>query len=176
MKILIPIILLVLSGSAFFWFIDPAYQETKGLDHELSLFNDAIDNSKKLKEIRDSVVGEYNAISPADRELLLKFLPNTVDNVRLVRDIDSIAFHHGLTLRNVRVDVGEGTSVVGPSTRTYGVATVSFATHAAYRSFLAFLSDLEQSLRLVDIVTVGFSASDQDLSEYQISIRTYWLK
>lgn len=177
MKIFIPIVLLSLSITAFFLFIDPTYKETKELRRELALFDSALDNSKELQKIRDAIVEEYNnAISPSDKELLSKFLPNTVDNVRLVRDIDSIAAHHGLALRNVRVEFGESVGEVGPSTRSYGTATVSFAVAASYPFFLAFLSDLERSLRLVDIVSVSFTASDQDLSEYQIGVRTYWLK
>ncbi len=176
MRFLIPSILLVASFASFFWFVDPTYQTIKDLKREAALFTEALDNSKELQQIRDQVLSEYNAISPADRDLLLKLLPNTVDNVRLVRDIDGIALRHDMTLRSVRVEVGEQDRSVGPAIRTYGTATVSFTVSSPYRSFLAFLGELERSLRLVDIVSVSFVSSDADLAEYQVSIRTYWLK
>jgi len=176
MRFLIPIILLAVSFSAFVWFIDPAYQTIKTLSEDVAVFNDALDNSKELQSVRDQVLSEYNAISAVDRELLSKFLPNTVDNVRLVRDIDNIAALHGMTLRNVRVELGEEDRSVGPSVRTYATAAVSFVVSAQYQSFVAFLQELERSLRLVDITSISFGASDQDLAEYQVTIRTYWLK
>lgn len=176
MRLLIPIIFLAVSFSAFVWFIDPAYQEIKTLSTDAEVFNDALDNSKELQAARDQVLSEYNMISAADRDLLLKLLPNTVDNVRLVRDIDGIAARHGMTLRNVRVEVGEEDRSVGPSVRQFGVATVSFAVASSYKEFVAFLAEMERSLRLVDIVNVTFVPADQDLSEYKIAIKTYWLK
>lgn len=176
MRFFIPIILVVVSFASFFWFIDPTYQTIKELKREEAIFAEALDNSKELQAIRDQVLSEYNAISPGDRDLLLKLLPNTVDNVRLVRDIDGIALRHGMTLRSVRVEVGEQDRSVGPTIKNYGTATVSFIVSAQYRSFLAFLSELERSLRLVDIVNIAFVSSDQDLAEYQVSVKTYWLK
>lgn len=176
MKFFIPIILLVASFSAFIWFIDPAYQTIQTLSADAEVFNDALNNSKELQAVRDQVLKEYNAISATDIDMLLKLLPNTVDNVRLVRDIDGIASLHGMTLRGVRVELGEEDRSVGPSARSYGAATISFVVSAQYQSFVSFLADLEKSLRLVDITNVSFGASDLDLAEYQVSIKTYWLK
>lgn len=176
MRFFIPIILLIVSAAAFFWFIDPAYKDIQGLKKEAGLFNEALNNSAKLQGIRESVREEFNAISLQDHEMLSKLLPDTVDNVRLVRDIDSIASSHGMTLRNVRVEVGEEGNTVGPSAKLYGTATVSFSVSAPYNSFVSFLKDLEKSLRLVDITNISFSASEKDLTEYQVSVRTYWLK
>ena len=176
MRFFIPIILLAVSFSAFVWFIDPAYQTIKELTRDAAVFDEALGNSKELQAIRDRVLSEFNAITPNDRDLLLKLLPNTVDNVRLVRDIDGIASRHNMTLRSVRVELGEDDRSVGPSVRIYGTATVSFAVSAQYRPFLSFLAELERSLRLVDIIHIAFVSSDQDVSEYQVSISKYWLK
>ena len=163
MRFFIPIILLAVSFSAFVWFIDPAYQTIKELTRDAAVFDEALGNSKELQAIRDRVLSEFNAITPNDRDLLLKLLPNTVDNVRLVRDIDGIASRHNMTLRSVRVELGEDDRSVGPSVRIYGTATVSFAVSAQYRPFLSFLAELERSLRLVDIIHIAFVSSDQDV-------------
>jgi hypothetical protein len=37
------------------------------------------------------------------------------------------------------------------------------------------ITDLEHSLRVMDIEKIDFTAQDKDLTDYSFSIRTYWL-
>lgn len=177
MKFLISIILVSAAGALFILFTDPAYQEIKELRSQAAVYNDALANSAELQKVRDAVLSEYNTIAPSDRELLAKLLPDTVDNVRLVRDIDGIASRHGMTLRDVQVEVGDSSATtVGGAGPPYNSALVTFTVNAPYQALVDFFVELERSLRLVDIVSLTFVSTDDDLAEYQISIRTYWLK
>jgi len=105
-------------------------------------------------------------------------MPNAVDNVRLVRDIDGIASKYGMTLRSVSVSF-VGNSVeqqIGAQDEPIGMVDLSFTVTAPYRIFLNFLRDLEKSLRIIDVLSLSFSASQKDLYEYNMTVRTYWLK
>jgi len=175
MKFLLPIILLVASGVIFFGFVDPAYTKITELRAEEKLFNEALDNSAELQKIRDSLRDEYNTFSTSDLDKLKKLLPNNVDNVRLVRDLDGIASQYGMSLYNVNIEVQEGGGIE-PTAKKFGSVNVVFTVRGSYDTFLAFLRDLEKSLRIVDIVSVSFTAAEQDLYEYKVSLRTYWLK
>ncbi|MEK7228172.1 MAG: type 4a pilus biogenesis protein PilO, partial [Patescibacteria group bacterium] len=57
---------------------------------------------------------------------------------------------------------------------------LSFSTTGPYKNFLAFISDLEQNLRLVDITEVKFTQGSGpgvvDNLSYAVSLKTYWLK
>lgn len=178
MKFLLPIILIVVSGSAFFAYIDPTYGTIQEMRKEEALFNEALNNSKKLQAIRDDLLAQYNSFLASDVERLKKLMPDNVDNVRLVRDIDGIAAKYGMTLRNVTVEVdpnNAGTGI-GKSQGAYGSVLLTFSIKGPYRIFESFLADLEKSLRVVDVVDISFNASEQDLYEYTIVVRTYWLK
>jgi len=178
MRFLIPIIVLIISGVVFFGFIDTTYKEIKVMQAEERLFSEALDNSKELQAIRDDLLATYNSFSSEDIERLEKLLPNNVDNVRLIRDIDGIAAKYGMSLRNVGLSIGNGESSdsIGAGENVQGSLILDFSVVAPYRVFLSFLQDLEKSLRLVDVVQVGFSSADKDFYEYDVAIRTYWLK
>ena len=133
---------LLLPGVLFFLFTDPTYRDIKSFRAQASVFESALSNAKELQKVRDTILADYNSISPQDRDRLLKLLPNTVDNVRLVRDIDNIAARHDMTLRSVRVDIEKDANAVGPTTRQYGSAIVSFTVSAPYAALLAFLPNL----------------------------------
>lgn len=177
MKFLLPIILLVVSGSAFFVYIDPTYGRIKEMQKEEALFNEALDNSKELQAIRDDLLAKYNAFPSGDVDRIKKLLPDNVDNVRLVRDIDGIAAKYGMILSNVTVEVAEqGNGGIGKTQGAYGSVLLTFSVKGPYRIFEGFLNDIEKSLRVVDVIGVSFNASEQDLYEYTIAVRTYWLK
>lgn len=41
---------------------------------------------------------------------------------------------------------------------------------------MRFLADLERSVRIVDVEAVTFSVGEGDLTQYGVSIKTYWLR
>ena len=48
---------------------------------------------------------------------------------------------------------------------------------ASYDNFIAFLKDLEKSLRLVDVVSLTFTAPESSPTyDFTIGLKTYWLK
>ncbi|MFC1720703.1 type 4a pilus biogenesis protein PilO [Patescibacteria group bacterium] len=177
MKIILPLFFLIASGGLFWGVVDPSYAEVQKLQKDEKLFDDALDNSKMLQQMRDDLLAQYNSFPTADLERLEKILPGHVDNVRLVRDIDGIAMRYGMSLRGVSVEMTEETSAdINVGDEKYGSVILTFSVTGPYKTFLRFLTDLEKSLRIVDVVRVAFSSSEKDLYEYNVSIKTYWLK
>lgn len=175
---IIPILLLGLSAAMFFGFIDPTWEETKTLSAEAASYDQALDNSKELQKVRDALLAKYNTFPRADVERIQKLLPDSVDNVRLVLDIDRVASKHAMTIRNVRVADApkDAAGSFGPDERDYGSVILTFSVTSSYANLIALIRDLESSLRLVDITSVVFRVGDKDDSDYAISVRTYWLK
>ena len=113
-----------------------------------------------------------------------EFLPNNIDNVRLIIDINNIAKKSGLIVRNpniVKAEAKEGeppppTGAAAAGKTADSSAAISFSVSASYETLKLFLSDLARSLRLVDIESLSFTAAERNLYDYQITLRTYWLK
>lgn len=181
-KLTFPILFIFLAVGLFFVYVDPTYKEIKDTLKEEARFDQALDKSKELQEVRDKLLLKYNTFSTGDLDRLSKLLPDHVDNVRLVLDIDYIASTYGMRVKNVTVNTEERQEgVIGPDVSVYQSVSLSFSIAASYDILKQFIKDLEKSLRIVDVTDISLSSSavidgGKDLYEYNISLKTYWLK
>lgn len=176
-----PIILLSAAVGLFILYTNPTYQEIKDLRAQVASYDEALNKSQELRAVRDQLLSKRNTF-PADAvQKLGRVLPDNVDNIRLIIDINNIAARHSLTLGSVELGTiggknGEISPVaVGVSSDTVGSVVIGFSVSATYESFLAFLADIEHSLRIVDVENLKFGAPVEGISAYSFSIRTYWL-
>lgn len=196
MRFLIPSILIILSVISFVVFTDPTYKDIKELKAEAASYNLALDNARSLQETRDELAMKYNSFDPDDIDRVEKLLPDSVDNIRLIIEIEKIAAKYGMILKQVKYDTfdadDESTGSLKTETKSnalmsnkeYGEFELQFSTEGDYTKFLSFLRDIEQSLRVVDITDVGFSSlSDVTTTglssgsyKYDFTVKTYWLK
>lgn len=180
MRLILPLILLIAAGGLFVVYTNPAYQGIKNTGAQVSSYDDALNKSQELRSIRDQLLSKRNTFSADDVQKLEHVLPDNVDNIRLIIDIDNIAARHGLSLRNVQLggvsdSAGKQSALsVGPSGSAIGSVEVGFSVNASYDNFLAFLRDVEHSLRIVDVESIKFS-SQGGTDNYTLTIRTYWL-
>ncbi len=181
MRFLIPVILLAAAIGLFAVYTNPAYQNIKLVQVQVGAYSDALDKAKQLKEVRDQLLSRRNTFAPEDMQKLERILPNNVDNIRFVIDINNIAARHALSLSNVAVGtVSDSKSArsalsVGKSGDPVGSATVGFSLTADYDTFLQFLQDVEHSLRIVDVQSLDFKPTTNNTYTISLTIRTYWL-
>lgn len=183
-RFLLPLILVAASIGLFVLYTNPAYQGQggiKSLQAQVKSYDDALNKSQELKKVRDQLLSRYNTFAPDDKDKLNEILPDNVDNIRLVIDINNIAARHSLAVKSLAIGdaqnskAARSTSSVGASGDPVGSVDLGFAVSSDYDTFLAFLADLEHSLRLVDIEKISFTVSETKVSDYSVSIRTYWL-
>ncbi|MDD5050404.1 MAG: type 4a pilus biogenesis protein PilO [Candidatus Pacebacteria bacterium] len=179
-KTLTPIILLIASIGLFFGFIDPQYKQIQAKRAKLAQYDEALGKSKDLTNRRIELSEKYKSITDDDRVRLSKMLPNAVDNVRLILDIDSIAKLHGMKIRNTKIDQGpsldEKNNPLIVDERKYGSIGLGFSVTSSYSNFINFLDDLEHSLRITDIVSLSLRPQKVGVYDFAIDLKTYWLK
>ena len=118
MRFVLPILLIAVAVTLFFTYLDPTYARVSELRAEQATYDDALDRSKELIAVRDRLLDTYNNFSRDDLRRLERLLPDHVDSVRLIIDIDSIAAQYGL--RAVLVRSG-GDREAGTSDATWAV-------------------------------------------------------
>jgi len=177
-KFIISIILIVISAGAFFGFIDPTYTEVQVLDVKKQELNSALNNFKEIRQTRDSLLEKRKNISSVDIARLKRFVPDHVDNVRLVMELDNIAARYGMSLKNVKInsDAGKGSDLLGVADVNYGTLDLDLTVVGSYGVFVSFLRDLEKSLRIIDVKSISLYSGNNDFYEYNVGIQTYWLK
>jgi Tfp pilus assembly protein PilO len=182
------IILLVLSAGIYFTFTRGLIAEAKAVQVVNEQYISAIKNAEQLIKVREQVLNAYNNISEEDRQRLDKMIPNTVDNIRLIIDLNSVAVRHGFSLRNIQAETTEGPrtpaavsqanqSQAGEiSTPTLDTVTVSFGVNAPYLEFISFMQDLEANLRIMDISSLRLTPNDGGSYDFEVTLKTYWLR
>jgi len=178
MKNLMPLIFILVSVGVFVFFVDPQYDEIKEVNKTIEENKKLINLAEELRRERDTLQEQYNDIGNNDRAKLLKILPDTVDNVRLILDINNIAEDFGIAITNIGVSAndekdGKLTDISGNG---YGTIGITFSVSAQYEVFKQFMQKLENSMRLVDIQSFSVSAGDGLFYNFNVSMNTYWLK
>ncbi len=179
-----PLLLIILGLGLFFTFTNGYIQQLKDIQAVNSNYLQAINNSVALIKSRDAVLNDYNSLGADDKARLDKLLPDNVDNVRLIIDITNIASQHGIPLKNISTNAHEGSAAnsTAPTTQNTsnntlsGTVGVSFGFSASYQNFLAFLGDIQSSLRILDITNLTVTANDTGTYDYSVTLQTYWLK
>lgn len=183
MKSLVPTILILIAIGVFYTFVNPHWQATKVLLSEKDQYDQALTKSKELQRIRGDLLAQYNAMNRGDLDKLKKILPDNVDNVQLLIDLQSIASRYNISIKNVKnvntgvvsVD-GKKPEVAEAKNVKYKSADLGFTASATYSDFKSFLSELEKSLRLIDVTKITFVSNDSGRYDFDIGIRAYWLK
>ncbi len=194
MRLSFAIIGLVLAGGIFFMYTKPAYDSIQETRTTVAQYDAALDKAAELQKLKQALLSRFNTFNSSDLDRLQKLLPDHVDNVRLILDLDNLAGRYGLALQNVDVSSSQAqssksqtaTGAIGASSQKYDSLTLKFGTTATYTDFDRFLKDLETSLRIVDLVSLSITAvpadaglgvhSSEPLYTFNISLRTYWLK
>lgn len=179
-----PIILIGIAVAGFFMFTSPLYKNISDLRTQVASYNEALDNSKALEAERDKLTQKYNTFDLENLSKLEKLLPDNVNNIRLILEIENMARPYGMALKDVKYDtitkkdvtttgvagntgattgttgnVIQGGTVTQSSPKNYGIWDLEFSTQGTYNNFINFIKDLEKNLRIVDISSIEFSSS-----------------
>jgi len=199
MKFILPISLIFISGALFFIVINPLYNDVSLLRQDVAQYNTALDSSKNLQKTLDSLIATYKTIKTEDKERLDHFLPNTVNNIKFILEMEQIASAHSMPIKDIKFEApksqtsssnnGASSGVVVGDLSTsvpYGVFPISFTTSGDYDTFVLFLKDIESNLRLTDIKSVSFivpppstgpgQTVNTNIYTYSLNVETYWLK
>ncbi len=179
MKFLVPVICILTALALFFGYIDPTYKALQTVRAEESAFDQALTRSKELQAVRDQLLARYNTFAPNDITRLEKLIPDHVDNVRLILDLDAMASRYGMHVKSVTIKSDPALAArgqIGPDEQAYESVILSFSVSGSYDTFRSYLADLERSLRLVDVVGLSFAANPTGFYDYTLNVKTYWLK
>ncbi len=185
MKILTQILFIAAAVFAFIWYINPTYAGIQDKQASYQKLSDAYGKAMELRDKREQLMNDRKKISPVQLENLSKFLPDGVENVKLIIDIQNISsqvLHQDIKGAKVIGSAakssvaGTGASGVGPDGKKYGTIALNFGVTTSYDQFIVFLRSLENNLRLVDVSEISFSSNDSGTYDFNVTLQTYWLK
>lgn len=186
-KIFLPIIYIALAAGLFYGLTDSILAKVGDLRAQKGELVAALSQAQELRTVAERLRSEYYGFTEEERDRLNRLIPDNVDNVRLIIDINNIATRYGMTVKDAKIkteskkdDTGQDPNVKlinNPSGAIgQGTVTIAFTVEGSYEVFREFLGDLASSLRLVDVKRLSFKATDKDTYQYSVELSTYWLK
>lgn len=202
MSRLIPFIALIFAVALFLLYVKPTYSgpihQTRA---QIQSFDNALAAAQRFQQKEAQLTQARTQISPDSLDRLKEFLPDGVDNVQLILDMDALAARSGVTLSDFSIE-GEGSDDAAqngaaaaspdagimpgePLVGADGVLTSSspidslnltFNATGTYDAFRTFLSGMENSLRPLDVMDVSVDESDTGVYTYAVTVRIYWLR
>src|ERR1035437_7310574 len=137
-RFITPIILIAAAIALFFVYTNPIYSDITAQKVQVASYNDALSNSKTLQSERDKLTAVYNNIDPNNLARLQKLLPDNLDNICLILEIEQIAAPYGMTLSDIKYDttdtnttpaagVVQGGGISNPAPKDYGIFNLEFS-------------------------------------------------
>lgn len=198
---LFPIIFIVATLGLFFGYIQPTLNGSIAeLNAEIQDLDTALLAAEQFKQKEVELTRARSQIAPEQLARLESFLPDSVDNVQLIVDLNSLAARSGVSLSDFDIQGGTsdtsaaqtpGAAPVDPAATAAASATsvlganlaepvdtleLSVAATGSYAAFRTFLAGVEQSLRPLDIMELSVEDSATGVYTYDITFRLYWLR
>jgi Tfp pilus assembly protein PilO len=188
MRYVLALVALIIAGAIFFWYTKPTYDSVQGIRDESAQYDQALAKANELQQLKQQLLTRYNSFSPTDLDHIQKLLPDHVDNVALILDLDNLAAQYQMPVENVDVSTpassassdSSGIATIGASGQKYNSVTIHFNTKGTYQNFQTLMTQLEHSLRIVDMVGLTLAPDSvngqANAYTFDVTLRTYWLK
>lgn len=189
----LPVLFLLIAGGIFVGYVHPTVtKDIAAARAQVKKYDAALAASTRYEQKQAQLATEEQALPEDGIERLEQYLPDNVDNVQLILDLDGLASRSGLTITNFNTTESEvstkGDSVEvegGPAptgqvlsldpSKPYESLDLSITAAGSYAQMRAFLDGVESSLRPLDLIQFQLTDSPTGVYRYQMTFRLYWL-
>ncbi len=163
----------------------PRYKNMSGSRAKLVELQDTLGKATQLRAIREQLKNQYDSFTATQLSQLETLLPSHVDNVKFSAiDIKRLADQNGLVLKDANtIEPDAAVTNKGKEIDPLGRIDLEFSLAGSYAGFVSFLSQLERSLRIVDVRSVSFAQQPPRPNElvadqyvFDLVVSTYWLR
>ena len=196
---IVPLLLVIGAIGLFLGYTQPTYSGSiTALKDEINGLDTALLAAAQFKEKEAQLTAQRSALSQEQLGRLEAFLPDSVDNVQLIVDLNSLAARSGVQLSDFTISGGESESSNGSagtdqaplaapsvsggnalalqSSEPTESLELSVSATGSYAAFRTFLAGVEQSLRPLDVVELSVEDSSTGVYTYDVTFRLYWLR
>lgn len=169
---------IVMVGTAVaigFFYINPTIADIKKTQALAQLYTAEIKNVSSVNEQLQQHVSEIDSISLENKQALLRYMPDSVDEVAVMKDINTIAVQQGIvptTLSYSPVKVSSNLEGTGSFTGLQAY-DFKFGATVTYNQLKALLTAMEKSAYLLRIVSLSVLPSDSGALTVDMAIEVY---
>lgn len=178
--LLTQVALLTLSVAIIFLFIKPALTDIKTVQDELLVYSDAVAKASEYNKRLQELLSLRDSFSQNDLAKLERFVPQTIDTIRVMHEIENIFASKNIKLASLvslqqsspeatTLAAGEGVPV-NPAT---AVSSQDFEVKFTgdYQTLKMMLEVLESNARLLEVVDVTYGTPVADKKDAEKVIK-----
>ena len=179
--------LIVLSGCLYYYVIMAIYtgkndnfgliekgQNIVALKALNTEYDSTLEEAKKISDKASSLKKRYSAITEEDKAKLKVILPESLDQVELINEVNNI-FRDRSGFKVEGMSYTKGVSKLG---NNVGMYTVTVSTKGTYEHFKNLVSNIENSMHFYTIKEVGFATpeKEEEPMSFNLKLETYFSK
>ncbi len=193
MRIIISLVFLLASGLLTFLFTakqvncakpDCSFDGITVLKQDRVSYIEGLKNAQDLEKRRKELEDKYNSVTDDERNRLEALVPNNVDNIKLIIELETIAKRYGILIEDPKLEADtnaplnssagagqnlRGNSAVaavssGTSNNLYGFFSIDFTVRTNYTQMKQLLGDIEKNLRLMEPTDITVKVPPPDRS------------
>lgn len=181
---IVPITLILLAAALGFFYIKPTYDGSiADTTAKIQSYDAALVAAERFSKKEAELTAASNGISGTSINRLNTYLPDNVDNIQLILDLNALAARSNMSLGNFNVTLPDANATstadadlgLTASGGLYDHTDFPVQATGTYQSFRVFLSALENSLRPLDVQSLKVTQSKTGVYTYDFVIRIYWL-
>ncbi len=159
------------------FFVQPTLAEIGDLQDEIQLYSTERERVNDTNLALANLVAELEAVAVSDRERLAIYMPQLLDEVSVLRDIEIIAQNAGVEYDTIEyvgelLDSSEEARLGAENTMPF-VHEFTLAVEGSYSRLKDFMSLLEQNHYPLQLNTVTITAREAGFLSAEISLVTY---
>ncbi|MCA9363669.1 hypothetical protein KC727_00395 [Candidatus Kaiserbacteria bacterium] len=181
-RTLTPIFSIIIALAVFFTFTRPTIDTIRAFQNEASDYQEAADKATEYNQLLQSYITTKNSFGARELERLESLVPYSVDEVRLLVDLEDIVRRHGMVIGDVSVEAGVPVDLERSKDSAkltfendFDYSDISLDLIGTYEQFKQVLADIEQSLVLIEVVDLSFQVTEINLQNYNLTLRAYAL-
>ncbi len=176
---ILPIVIALAAIGIFFGYINPTYTtEIATLRAEIRGYDGALEAAEAFKRKEEEIKTAQDEVPLDAQQRIEAFLPDGVDNVQLILDLNALADRSGMRLADfdineARAEEGDLAAEAEGGLDSLDIAVTGVGSYAAFRTFL---EGVELSLRPMDLIDLSIEDSTTGVYSYSMIFRIYWLR
>jgi hypothetical protein len=157
-RYIFPLLLIILSGCVYVLYIENTYLEiAQGIKRRVELQNylSLADNAQKKLDTLEARVAQF---PEGSTERLEKMVPDSIEDMRFIVDVEAVVKGFGLVLKDPRVEHEQSDDL--KRVRQHQFHKLTFQVTTTYPVLRQLLRALEESLALRDLVRISFTGRE----------------
>lgn len=182
-KTTIQLLLIIISGVIIASYISPTFDSMRATQDETQEYREALDNAEKFNQELTRLLNAANELTTSERQALTRYLPNEVDTISVMRDIETIANNNQMSILNLSTAEEEVVPFFIPAQgqpqeerSALNATTFSVGLFGSYEAFKRFLRDVERNAYPLEVTSLQFSSTNgSNLYSYVLKLETFSL-